>query len=73
MYVCMYVCMYICVFMYTCVYICVYIYKLNKNLEFKKGVGIAIKSKETSGKLVIYLADHASTTPTGWVHPCMHK
>ena len=31
------------------------LYKLeiNKNLKFKKGVGIAIKSKETSSKLAI--------------------
>ena len=27
--------------------------KINKNLKFKKGVGIAIKSKETSSKLAI--------------------
>ena len=26
---------------------------INKNLKFKKGVGIAIKSKETSSKLAI--------------------
>ena len=25
--------------------------EINKNLKFKKGVGIAIKGKETSGKL----------------------
>ena len=31
-----------------------YIYiEINKNLKFKKGVGIAIKSKETSSKLAI--------------------
>ena len=34
-----------------------------KNLKIKKGVGIAIKSKETSGKLRSYLADHANITP----------
>ena len=33
----------------------------NKNLKFKKGVGIAIKSKETSSKL----ANHANITPAG--------
>ena len=27
--------------------------EINKNLKFKKGVGIAIKSKETSSKLAI--------------------
>ena len=27
--------------------------QINKNLNFKKGVGIAIKSKETSSKLAI--------------------
>ena len=27
--------------------------EINKNLKFKKGVGIAIKSKETSRKLAI--------------------
>ena len=27
--------------------------EINKNLKFRKGVGIAIKSKETSGKLAI--------------------
>ena len=30
-----------------------YIIKINKNLKFKKGVGITIKSKETSSKLAI--------------------
>ena len=29
------------------------ILEINKNLKFKKGVGIAIKSKETSSKLAI--------------------
>ena len=29
------------------------VYKINKNLKFKKGVRIAIKSKETSSKLAI--------------------
>ena len=28
-------------------------YAKNENFKFKKGVGIAIKSKETSSKLVI--------------------
>ena len=28
-------------------------FKINKNLKFKKGVGITIKSKETSSKLAI--------------------
>ena len=31
------------------------LYKINKNLKFKKGVGITIKSKETSGKLATQL------------------
>ena len=31
-----------------------YIIKINKKLNFKRGVGITIKSKETSGKLAIY-------------------
>ena len=31
----------------------VIILEINKNLKFKKGVGIAIKSKETSSKLAI--------------------
>ena len=39
--------------------------KINKNLKFKKGVGIAIKSKETSSKLAISVADHANITPAG--------
>ena len=30
-----------------------YILEINKNLRFKKGAGIAIKSKETSSKLAI--------------------
>ena len=30
-----------------------WIIEINKNLKFKKGVGIAIKSKETSSKLAI--------------------
>ena len=30
-----------------------YVLEINKNLKFKKGVGIAIKSKETSSKLAI--------------------
>ena len=30
-----------------------YVIEINKNLKFKKGVGIAIKSKETSSKLAI--------------------
>ena len=34
-------------------------------LKFKKGVGIATKSKETSSKLATYLADHANITPVG--------
>ena len=37
-----------------------------KILKFKKGVGITIKSKETSSKLAkLYLADHTNTTPAG--------
>ena len=36
----------------TCFHTFVYI-KVIKNLKFKKGVGIAIKSKETSSKLAI--------------------
>ena len=32
------------------------IIKINKNLKFKKGVGITIKSKEASGNLATYLA-----------------
>ena len=39
--------------------------EINKNLKFKKRVGIAIKSKETSSKLASYLADDANTTPAG--------
>ena len=34
-------------------YIYIYIKEINENLKFKKGVGITIKSKETSSKLVI--------------------
>ena len=39
--------------------------EVNKILKFKKGVGIATKSKETSSKQASYLADHANTTPAG--------
>ena len=41
---------------------------MNKNFQiFKKGVGIAMKSKETSSKLVIYLI-----IQTLWVGTPMH-
>ena len=36
--------------------------EINKNLKFKKGVGITIKSKETSGKLAIYTLQAALAT-----------
>ena len=45
-----YLCMRICVLN---IRNCPYHNDINKNLKFKKGVGIAIKSKETSSKLAI--------------------
>ena len=42
--------------------------EINKYLKFKKGVGIAIKSKETSSNL----ADHTNTVGR-YTHACINE
>ena len=47
--------------------------EITKNLKFKKGVGIAIKSKETSSKLVIYLIIQTQLQLGRYIHACINE
>ena len=47
--------------------------EINEKLKFKKGVGITIKSKETSSKLAIHLIMQTQLQLGKYIHVCINE